>query len=298
MDGGQGFGGLTWDVDYLHVDGRTLQATIYQPEGAGPFPVIVDVHGGAWVRGDVDRGEHAHMNRSLAAMGMVVVAIDFRQSERNHYPDSVADVNFALRWVRAHAAEFNGASRRIGALGSSSGGHLVLLNSLRPDDPRYAALPLEGSTPDGARPDYLILLCPIPDPQARLAYAREVGNHSIVKFTDSYFDTAGSIEDGNPQRILERRERVKLPPALLLQGGPSIAGVVEDKNVSPDIQQRFAAAYRSAGGQMQLELLPGAPHNFVNTAGEHFDAALALMKIFLQQRMHIATGGFRRTPPA
>ncbi|MBA5639616.1 alpha/beta hydrolase [Duganella sp. LX20W] len=286
MDAGHRFDGYSWDVDYLHVDGRTLQATIYQPEGAGPFPVIVDVHGGAWVRGDVGRTEHALMNQSLAALGMVVVAVDFRQSEHNHYPDSVADVNFALRWVRAHASEFNGSARCIGALGSSSGGHLVLLNSLRPDDPRYATLAQDGVAPDGARPDYLILLCPIPDPQARLAYAREVGNHNIVKFTESYFCTAGSIEDGNPQRILARCEQLKLPPALLLQGGPGAAGVVEDKNVSPEIQQRFAAAYRAAGGQMQLELLPGAPHNFVNTAGEHLDAALAMMEVFIRQRLH------------
>src|SRR4051812_32270140 len=83
----------TRDVDYLHVDGKTFQATIYQPEGSGPFPAILDVHGGAWVREDVRRDEHPAMNRALAAMGMVVVAIDFRQSPQYRYPDSVADVN-------------------------------------------------------------------------------------------------------------------------------------------------------------------------------------------------------------
>src|SRR5262249_12568482 len=54
----------TRDVDYLQVDGKTFQATIYQPEGPGPFPALLDVHGGAWVREDVRRDEHALMNQA------------------------------------------------------------------------------------------------------------------------------------------------------------------------------------------------------------------------------------------
>jgi acetyl esterase/lipase len=110
----------TLDVDYLQVDGKTFQATIYQPEGPGPFPAILDVHGGAWTREDVRRDEHALLNRALAALGMVVVAIDFRQSPRYHYPASVADANFAMRWLRAHAARFNASPRIVGSFGSSN----------------------------------------------------------------------------------------------------------------------------------------------------------------------------------
>ncbi len=273
------------DVDYLQVDGKTFQASVYQPEGPGPFPVILDVHGGAWVREDVDRNEHASMDRSLAAMGLVVVAIDYRQSANNHYPDSVTDVNFALRWLRANAATFNGASRIIGVFGSSSGGHLVLLNGLRPSDPRYAALPLAGSAPQSASPDYMILVYPISDPLARRAYAAELGNNAPVKSTDIYFSAPDSLQDGNPQLILDRHEPMTLPPVLLLQGSADANGTVKDTNMSPDIQRRFAASYGAAGGKMQLELLPGAPHNFVNVAGPNLDRALALMKIFIEQQL-------------
>lgn len=274
-----------WDVDYLHVAEKTFQATIYQPEGAGPFPVIVDVHGGAWVRDDICRDEHVLMNRALAAMGIMVVAVDFRQGPQHHYPESVSDVNFAFRWVRAHATKFNGSSRCIGAFGSSSGGHLVLLNSICPNDPRYTAIPLDGVPRHSARPDYIILACPISDPQARMAYAQAIGNQSIVKFTRAYFSTTGSIEDGNPQRILEQCDSVRLPPALLLQGGADANGVVADQNISPAIQQRFADAYRAVGGRVQLELLPGAPHNFVNTNGVNFDSALTLIMTFVGQQL-------------
>src|SRR3989442_15171636 len=95
------------------------------------------------------------MAKALAAMGMVVVSIDFRQSPQHRYPDSVADVNFAFRWLRANASKFNASPRIVGALGSSSGGHLVLLNGMRPSEPRYAALPLPGFSPDSASPDYI-----------------------------------------------------------------------------------------------------------------------------------------------
>ena len=275
----------TRDVDYLQVGGKTFQATIYQPEGPGPFPAILDVHGGAWVREDVRRDEHALMDKALAEMGMVVVAIDFRQSPQHHYPDSVADVNFAIRWLRANASTFNASPQIVGVFGSSSGGHLVLLTGLRPSDPRYAALPLAGVSGDSASPDYIIVVYPISDPLARRAYAQEVGNNAPVKSTDIYFSPPGSLQDGNPQLILERHESVKLQRILLLQGSADANGVVKDKNVSPAIQQRFAAAYRAAGGKIQLELLPGAPHNFVNTAGANLDHALGLMKTFIGQQL-------------
>ncbi|HEY7302221.1 MAG TPA: alpha/beta hydrolase [Xanthobacteraceae bacterium] len=246
---------------------------------------ILDVHGGAWTREDVRRDEHALFDKALAAMGIIVAAVDYRQNSQHHYPDSVADVNFALRWLRANAARFNASPNNLGALGSSSGGHLVLLNSMRPSDPRYAALPLAGQAPASGGPDYMILVYPISDPLARRAYAQQLGNVAPVRSTDIYFLPAGSIQEGNPQLILDRREPARLVPALLLQGSADANGVVEDKNVSPEIQQRFAEAYRTAGGIIQLELLPGAPHNFVNMPGVHADRALTFIRTFVGKQL-------------
>ena len=273
------------DIDYLQVGGKTYQATIFQPEGAGPFPAILDVHGGAWTREDVRRDEHAHFDNALAAMGIVVVAIDYRQSLQNQYPDSVADVNYALRWLRANATKFNASPQIIGVFGSSSGGHLVLLNAMRPSDPRYAALPLIAVPPKSASPDYLILVYPISDPIGRRAYALGLGNEAPVKSTDIYFSPVGSLQDGNPQLILERHEPVKLPPLLLIQGSADGNGVVKDTNMSPEIQQRFATLYKAADGNIQLELLPGAPHNFVNMPSAYEDRALVLIKAFVAQQL-------------
>jgi hypothetical protein len=98
---------------------------------------------------------------------------------------------------------------------------------------------------------------PISDPIARRAYAQQVGNNGSIKATDIYFSSAGSLQDGNPQLILDRHEPVTLQPMLLVQGGADASGVVKDENVSSAIQGRFVASYRAAGGKVDFVLLPG-----------------------------------------
>src|SRR5579859_963531 len=131
------------DVEYQQQAGQPWLARVYRPIGTGPFPTVVDVHGGAWNNGD--RLNDVQMNQSMAAQGILTVAIDFRQPPEAGYPASVCDMNLAIRWLKVHASEFGGTAK-VGALGVSSGGHLVLLGGLRPTDPRYAALPLSGDS--------------------------------------------------------------------------------------------------------------------------------------------------------
>src|SRR5437016_13371301 len=127
------------DVEYQQQAGKAWLARIYQPKGTGPFPTIVDVHGGAWHNGD--RTNNAGIDQALAAKGILVAAIDFRQPPEAGYPASVWDVNLAVRWLKMHAAEFNGTTA-VGAFGNSSGGHQVVLSALRPRHAAYSALPL------------------------------------------------------------------------------------------------------------------------------------------------------------
>src|SRR5215211_6531992 len=109
------------DVEYQHLAGKPWLARVYQPSGPGPFPTVVDVHGGAWNNGD--RTNDTQLNRAMASQGILTVAIDFRQPPEAGYPASVCDMNLAIRWLKVHAPEFGG-THRVGALGVSSGGHL------------------------------------------------------------------------------------------------------------------------------------------------------------------------------
>ena len=89
------------DVEYRKGDGQLWLARIYQPKGGGPFPAILDVHGGAWSGGGRTSAELFDM--ALASTGIVVAAVDFRVAPEHPYPAQVQDVNYATRWPRDKA---------------------------------------------------------------------------------------------------------------------------------------------------------------------------------------------------
>jgi len=78
--------------------GRSLMARIYQPKGHGPFPVLLDLHGGAW--NNKNRAANQTMDRAVAASGVIVVAIDLTLAAEAPYPASVQDANYGVRWLR------------------------------------------------------------------------------------------------------------------------------------------------------------------------------------------------------
>src|SRR5207253_9166606 len=145
--------------------GRQLMARVYQPQGPGPFPTVLDLHGGAWRR--KDRLAEEPMDRAIAASGVLVVAIDLRLSEEAPYPASVQDANYGVRWLKSKAADWNGDPSKIGIYGSSSGGHVAQLLALRPRDPRYNAFALPGAPNVDATVAYVATRSPISDTSAR-----------------------------------------------------------------------------------------------------------------------------------
>jgi len=243
------------DVEYGRVGDTALIARLYRPRGVANFPCMVDVHGGAWVSND--RLQNAVLDQVIAESGTAVLALDFRMPPAAAYPASVADINLGIRWLKANAARLGGDPRRVGGLGGSSGGHQLWLNVLRPRDPRYAAHKLAGAEDVDASLGFVVVCWPISDPLARYRMARETGNDRLVKNHDVFFLGEAAMEDANPQLILERGEAGALPPALLIQG-------TADANVTPDMADRFVAAYTRAGGAITLKKFEGEPHTFIS----------------------------------
>ena len=268
-----------FDVEYRRDDGHAWLARIYQPQGDGPFPALLDVHGGVWSR--ADRTSNAPIDETLAAGGLVVAAVDFRMSSQAPYPASLADVNYATRWLKVHAADFNAVPASIGGLGASSGGHLIMLSAMRPHDPRYAALPLAEAAEVDASLAYVIACWPVLDPYARYFFAQETGRDRLVNLTDQYFQTLDAMQEGNPQLILERGEPVELPPALIVIGS-------DDGNLPPTLAERFVTAYCAAGGVIELAKFPGAPHEFALSPGPFTARALDAMKSFIARQLATA----------
>ncbi|MCC6174973.1 MAG: alpha/beta hydrolase [Chloroflexi bacterium] len=306
----------TRDVEYRRDGAESWLATVYQPDGPGPFPALLEIHGGAWNHND--RFQNAELDAALAARGLVVVAIDFHLGTQAPYPASIADLNYATRWLKTRAEEFNATAEALGALGYSSGGHMAMLSAMRPHDHRYAALPLgggqgaEGSATHGqgdgtrggngrgvgargidsqhlsvsgapgrridASLSYVIMGWPVLDPLARYRYARDLGRADLLDSHHRYFGDEATMDEANPQRILERGEAVELPPALIVQGA-------DDDILSPRTAERFVEAYGRAGGTIELALYPGAGHGYARDPGPNTSRTLDTMASFIARQL-------------
>jgi len=245
------------DIEYLYLQHGDLRlaARLYQPDGPGPFPAVVEVHGGAWTSGD--RFSNVAIDTALATAGVVVLALDFRMPPGGVYPAAVADVNYGVRWLKAHAGEFGSRPDLVGGIATSSGAQTLLLVALRPNDPRYATIPLAESPVIDATLSFVAVGWPIANPLARYRMAKEKGNDKLVASHDQYWRSEAAMAEGNPQLILERGEAIKnLPPLLIVQG-------TNDDNVTPDMADNFTASYRDAGGSVELHKFAGQPHSFI-----------------------------------
>ena len=265
------------EVDFQKTPGgRQLMARIYQPQGAEPCPIVLDLHGGAWRR--KDRFAEEPMDRAIAASGVLVVAIDLRLSEEAPYPASVQDANYGVRWLKSRAAEWNGDASRIGVYGSSSGGHVAQLLAMRPGDPRYNAISLSAAPHVDATVAYVATRSPISDTYARLQQAERTKRDAMIENNRIYFNPWATIHEGNPQEILERREAVSLVPMLIMQGAL-------DDNVLPAVQEKFAATYRAAGGVCELTIFEGCEHEWVAKPGPQTDRAREMVKAFIARQL-------------
>lgn len=124
------------DVVYGSVHGAGLLADIAYPEGKGPFPVILSVHGGRWVASHrSDPGEGAIDVNQWAGFGYFAMSIDYRLVGCTPPPACYQDVQCAIRWVHAHKDKYPIDSERIFLIGMSAGAHLVSLAATLGDGP-------------------------------------------------------------------------------------------------------------------------------------------------------------------
>jgi acetyl esterase len=249
------------DVEYLR-HGAPLLARIFKPRGDGPFRCIVELHGGGWSQFDRTRGKSVH--EALARSGVVVVALDFRQGPEGVYPLSVSDVNYGVRWVKANARQLKTSPDLVGLSGNSSGAHLAMLVAMRPCDRRYNQIPMPTEFEDfDARVRCVVMLWPVINPLGRYRHAKRLLLREtppdwaarIIDFHDNYWCTEANMEEGNPMLALERQEKLELPPALWVQSTQDDVHNYhdEDSDFAGTEMERFAANYRRAGGEIELE---------------------------------------------
>ena len=257
------------DVEYLRHGDKPLLARVFKPRGEGPFPALVECHGGAWCLSD--RTTERLRHEAMASHGIVSIALDFRSGDTDPYPASVADINYAVRWAKLNASVLKTRPELIGLSGQSSGGHLAMLVAMRPSDPRYAAIALPAGSPaHDASVCCVVMSWPVINPLSRYRHAKRAlasanppeWPKSIIARQDAYWRGEANMAEANPMLALERGERVLTPPAIWFQGRGDMLHDYKDTEASfaGNEPQRFVANYRKADGEIALEYIPIERH--------------------------------------
>jgi acetyl esterase/lipase len=279
------------DIEYLRHGDQPLLARVFRPHGEGPFPALVEVHGGAWCMSD--RTTERLRHQAMATHGIVSIALDFRSGDHDPYPASVADINYAVRWAKLNARALKSRPDLIGLSGQSSGGQLAMLVAMRPHDPRYADLPLPAGSPaHDATVRCVVMSWPVINPFSRYRLAkRELAGpnppewpKSIIARHDAYWRSEANMAEGNPMLALERGEAVLTPPAIWFQGrGDRLHDYKDVESRFPGNEpQRFVDAYRKAGGEIALEYIDAERHTGhspdLSKTGDMFERMVAFVR--------------------
>ena len=258
---------ITRGVPVGQVEGIPLRADLYQPADSGPFPVVVQIYGGAWQRGAPD--DDAAFARYLAAHRYVVMAIDYRHAPRWQWPAQLADVRTALAWVRGHVAEFGGDPTRLALIGRSSGAQLALVAAYTETLPIQGVISYYGPVDLVDGYDHP----PSPDPL-------HVQSLEVAYLGGTPPEQPERYRAGSPVTYAATRQ----PPTLLLYGG-------RDNVVLPRFGRLLHDRLQAGGTTAVLLEIPWAQHAFdAVSAGPSAQLALGEVERFLAWALYGAGG--------
>ncbi len=227
---------LRTDLEFARPGGFSLTLDAFTPDGPGPFPTCILVHGGGFMRGD-KTSYIKPLFDPLGQAGFTWFTINYRLAPTNRYPACVEDVEAAIRWVRSHAAEFKADPKRIAIIGESAGGHLVSLvgTRARGDTAVAAVVPIYA-------PHDLVFQV---DHRAKLGPSME----ALFGLTELN-DSARAILRAASSTTYLRRD---LPPYLLIHGD-------KDEQVPYAQSVRFHAQMKALGARCDFITIPGGAH--------------------------------------
>lgn len=239
--------GMANDLIYSKPGSAELRLDVaYPAEGAGPFPGVVVLYGGAWRVGN--KWGNRGLLTDFARRGYVAVAPQYRHCPRDVFPAQVHDVKAAVRWLRANAAEYRLDSGHVGAMGFSAGGHLALMLGVTgPDDG------LEGDAPAGS-------------PSSKVQAVVNYFGPSDLTATDVPEVSVGLVRDFLGARNANRPDlAAKASPVMYLTRDDaailSFHGT-KDPLVPHNQSTKLADAMSRIGLPGRVELLVGAGHGW------------------------------------
>jgi acetyl esterase/lipase len=237
-------GEIKTDIEYGHPDYQSLKLDANTPDGPGPFPIAILVHGGGWSVGDKAALYHIP-TEALTKANFTWFSINYRMAPAYLWPDCYEDTKTAIRWVKAHAAEFKGDPHRIALIGYSAGGHLVCLAATMADDDTHVQAVVGMSPPTDLEFDLVSRGGLSTSLQHLLNRPKEVTEQSRRILHD--MSAINHIRPG-------------LPPFLLMEGD-------KDKSVPFQSTLNFQSKLMANGNSCDFITIKGAPHDIAKWPG-------------------------------
>lgn len=245
-------GGITYaedktDIEYGRASSESLRLDAHIPDGSGPFPMVIMVHGGGWTSGDKHKDITAVLEPLTKSGEFTWFSINYRMAPTNRWPACFEDVQTAIRWVKVHATEYKGDPRRVALMGYSAGGQLACLAAVQAkDDTRVQAV--VGFSP----PTDMVA-----DTERRGGLSKSLqalfGRETVDDSTKALLKEMSPINCVKPG----------LPPFLFVQGDA-------DKTVPYEQTLHFVSKLKENGVANEIVTIKGAPHRI--TEWDRFDA--------------------------
>jgi acetyl esterase/lipase len=247
------------DIEYSNPDNQHLQVDMARPEGEGPFPAVICIHGGGFRAGD--RQSYDGLIKKLAKNGYVAMTVTYRLAPKYPFPAAVYDVKAAVRWLRANAAKYHVDPDRIGVTGGSAGGHLAQFLGVTSGVKEF-----EG---DGGNADQ----------SSRVACV--VNFYGPSDFTKSYGKSVDAAEvlplffGGNLEK--ERQKHIQGSPLVWVtpDAAPTLCvHGTKDQYVAFEQAEWIVDRLKAAGVEAELLPMVGSMHGFKGDVEEKAEAAM------------------------
>ena len=259
-------GTVEQDIIYASVGGQDLKLDMYYPSAAGPWPGLIFVHGGGWSEGD-----KVPLPPLPNSAGYLIASINYRMYPAYRFPTMIEDVKCAIRYLRAHAPQYNLDPYRIALIGHSAGGHLVALAGLAGPD---AGWDVDFYMDQSSRVQAVI----------EMSGPADFRNDFVVALSERIANVFGpeQIISSSPVTYVHK----DAPPFLIIHG---------DKDDLVPVREAICLheAIIQAGGHSELLIIQNGGHGFEPIGGEVAPSLEEILKqivAFLDRNMGTAKG--------
>lgn len=248
------------NLTYATHDGVDLQGDLYLPAGQGPFPLVINVHGGYWRRGSRDTFQH--WGPYLAERGYAGFTISYRLTKpgKKTFPDVVNDVRAAVQFMRGEAKEFRLDPARVALWGNSAGAHLAALVALAGDSPLFAnAYPQDPHHTQSTKVKVLIGVYGIYDLLAQWRTSQ------IVNPGDNLVESLLGVSPAQDRRLYFDASPISYAINANNKTAVYLSWGTEDDIVDPRSQSHeFLLALKQGGFAVRICVVHGAPHHWLS----------------------------------